>query len=88
MKTMTLRNIPEELARELTREKARRGESLNQLAIDLLKQALGIGDERRRSNGLAELAGSWTAEDLDEFEQAIAPFEQVDEELWSPIAWR
>jgi plasmid stability protein len=83
MKTMTLRNIPDDLARELEREKTRRGESLNQLAIDLMKEALGLGQGGRRSNGLAELAGSWTAEDLAEFERATAPFEQVDEELWS-----
>ncbi len=80
---MTLRNIPEELARELEREKTRRGESLNQLAIDLMKEALGLAGGGQRSNGLAELAGSWTAGDLTEFERATAQFEQVDPELWS-----
>lgn len=36
----------------------------------------------RHSNGLARFAGTWTAEDLAEFEAAIAPMEQIDEELW------
>ncbi len=83
MKTMTLRNVPEELARELEREKQRRGKSLNQLAIDLLKESLGLDPERKRSNGLAELAGNWTDEELQEFERATAQFEQIDEELWT-----
>lgn len=83
MKAMTLRNIPEELARELQREKARRGESLNQLAIDLMSEALGLKGNGKRSNGLAELAGSWSAEELEEFERVTAQFEQVDEELWA-----
>ena len=83
MRTMTLRNIPDELAKELDRERARRGASLNQLAIDLMKEALGLGEAGRRSNGLSDLAGSWTLEDLEEFERATAPFEQVEEELWS-----
>ena len=83
MKTMTLRNVPEELARELEHEKARRGASLNQLAIDLMKEALGLASNGKRSNGLAELAGTWSAEELEEFERATAQFEQVDEGLWS-----
>jgi len=83
MKTMTLRNVPDDLAEELAREKKRRGESLNQVAIDLMKKALGVGVGRQRSNGLADLAGSWDDNDLREFEGATAQFEQVDKELWS-----
>ena len=82
MKNMTLRNIPEELAEELERERQRRGKSLNQVAIDLMKQALGIG-EPRRSNGLGKLAASWSVEELREFEAATAQLEQIDQELWS-----
>lgn len=80
---MTLRNIPDDLARELELEKARRGDSLNQLAIDLMKEALGLRECGKRSNGLANLAGSWSQEEFEEFERATAQFEQVDEELWS-----
>lgn len=80
MKTLTIRNVPEDLHDALKREKARRGKSLNQTVIDLLSQRLGIG--ARRSNGLARLAGQWTDEEFREFEEASAPFERVDEELW------
>jgi hypothetical protein len=31
---------------------------------------------------LARLAGTWTAEEQAEFEAALAPMEQVDDELW------
>jgi hypothetical protein len=48
--------------------------------IELLGQSLGV--QGARSNGLGRLAGSWDEEDAPEFEQAIAPFERVDEELW------
>jgi plasmid stability protein len=80
MKTITVRNIPHELDEALQRERARRGRSLNQTVIDLLNQRLGVGVAR--SNGLARLAGAWSEEELDRFEEAIAPFERVDEELW------
>lgn len=81
MKAITIRNIPEPLARALDEEKVRRGHSLNRTVLDLLSQALGVGN-RPRSNGLGALAGAWTDEEAREFEEAIAPFEQIDEELW------
>ncbi len=36
----------------------------------------------RRSNGLARLSGTWSQEEFEEFERAIAFTEQIDEELW------
>lgn len=80
MKTMTVRNIPPELDEALQRERARRGQSLNQTVIDLLRQRLGVGGTR--SNGLARLAGRWTEEETERFGSDIAPFERVDEEVW------
>jgi len=80
LKTLTIRNLPPEVAEALEREKKRRGESLNQTVIDLLGQGLGVGNAR--SNGLARLAGSWTEAELRRFEEAVAPFEAIDPELW------
>jgi hypothetical protein len=34
------------------------------------------------SNGLARLAGTWTAEEHREFRESVAPFEKIDAELW------
>jgi hypothetical protein len=80
IKALTIRNLPVPLADALEREKRRRGRSLNQTVIDLLGQSLGV--QGGRSNGLGRLAGSWGDEDFDEFERAVAPFEQIDDELW------
>lgn len=79
-KALTIRNLPPEVAAALDREKRRRGKSLNQTAIELLGQGLGVSGQR--SNGLGRLAGGWSAEELREFETAVAPFEQVDAEIW------
>lgn len=78
---LTVRNLPADLARALERERSRSGASLNQTVIDLLRRALGLS-EAERSNGLAELAGSWSARDLAEFEAAVFEFERIDQELW------
>ena len=80
MRNLTIRNVPDDLADALEKEKRRRRKSLNQTVIELLRQGLGAG--LSRSNGLARLAGTWTAEDLRVFEESIAPLEEIDAELW------
>ena len=81
MSYLTIRNVPTDLAQALDEEKHRRHKSLNQTVIDLLASALGVGPTPR-SNGLAKLAGTWTAEEHEEFNAAIAMTEEIDEELW------
>lgn len=82
MSHLTVRNLPSNLAEALRKEKRRRGISLNQTVIDLLAHSLGVTPQARRSNGLARLAGTWTAEELDRFEAAVAMTEEIDEEIW------
>ena len=82
MQHLTVRNIPQDVAAALTAEKQRRHQSLNQTVIELLRQGLGVGPGRKRSNGLARLAGHWTEEEYEQFEAAITATQEVDEELW------
>ena len=82
MKTMTIRNIPAELAEALEAEKRRRGLSLNRTVLALMGEALGISTGRGRSNGLRDLAGSWSEEEFQHFENAVAPFGEIDEDIW------
>ena len=82
MKTMTIRNIPSELGELLELEKHRRGASLNRTVLALLQEALGLGRPGPRSNGLRHLAGTWNESEFEEFEQAVAPFAEVDEAIW------
>ncbi len=82
MKAITIRNVPEDLARALKNETRQRGTSLNQTVLALLTQAVGLGSQPR-SNGLGDLAGTWSQEELEAFESATALFKQVDEERWS-----
>ncbi len=81
MRALTIRGVPQELAQALEREKKRRGTSLNQTVLELLGQGLGVTPPR--TNGIRRLAGGWSAQDLAEFEDATAPFANIDDELWS-----
>ena len=78
---LTIRAVPARLARALAQEAKRRGQSRNRTAVDLLARALGLSQEPAK-NGLETLAGSWSDEDLKEFERATAFFSTPDEELW------
>lgn len=81
MKNLTVRNVSPSLSRALERHRKRSGQSLNQTVLELLERGLGVKREPT-GNGLEDLAGTWTAEEADEFDAATAPFEQIDEELW------
>ncbi len=83
MKALTIRNVPRRLAEALERERRRRDESLNATVLDLLGRGLGVGPEGPRRNGLAKLAGTWTAEEQQEFDAAVAAFEAVDVDMWT-----
>jgi plasmid stability protein len=79
---LTIRDVPSELARALKAEARRRGTSINQTVKDLLRRTLGLDPASGYDNGLGALAGTWTADDLVDFERATSMFEEVDEEIW------
>jgi hypothetical protein len=82
MRHLTVRNVPDALARELDRERLRRGQSLNQTVLDLLAQATGVSRQAAFDNGLGRFAGTWSAAELRAFDRATRAFEVVDKEMW------
>ena len=77
---LTIRNLPAEVSDALKQEKRRRGTSLNQTVIDLLRQSLGVSETSR--NGLAGLAGTWSAAEQKQFLRDIQQFDKIDPDLW------
>ena len=71
MESLTIHHLPPELAQALERESMRLRASLDQTVIQLLRRALKISPQEKR-NGLASLAGTWTAEEHERFEAALA----------------
>ena len=67
----------------LERETARRGTSLNETVLELLRRGLGVDPATRRSNGLRKLAGRWSPKEHADFERSLEIFSTVDPELWS-----
>ena len=83
MKTLTIRHVPRRLADALDRERRRMDASLNSTVLDLLGRSLGVEGAAPRRNGLAKLAGTWSAEEHRTFEDAIARFDVVDPDMWA-----
>jgi hypothetical protein len=83
MRTLTIRNVPKRLAEALDRERRRKDASLNSTVIELLSRSLGADGQGPRRNGLARLAGTWDAEELRQFEAAVAPLDQIDKDMWA-----
>ena len=75
---LTLRNVDPELSRRLRAIGAERGESLNTTVLRLLRDAVGLDARRER---LRRYVG-WTAEDFEEFTQALRAQRVVDERHW------
>ena len=79
---LTIRNVPPEVAEALRKKRERSRTSLNQTVIELLSRALGLRRQGEESNGLAGLAGTWSKQEHEQFEAAVAVTEQIDEDLW------
>ncbi len=75
---LTARNVPADLIAALEAEKLRRGTSLNQTVIDVLRTSLGI--EHGRSNGLRRLAGTWSEEEHQQMMATLKSFDVMDDE--------
>lgn len=84
MATMTLRGIDERIAGALKERAKKEDTSVNTVMLKIIKEALGVEKKKRKVlyDDLDHLAGTWSAQDAAEFEQATAPFEVVDEDMW------
>ena len=84
MKTLTIRNIDNDLGKFLKKKADESGTSLNSCIINILKQNAGLLKKQfsKKYNDLDSLAGSWNKKDYNEFNKNIASFDQIDEEMW------
>lgn len=77
----------DDIAREIEDLARREGLSRNQAVLRLLRKGAGIeegreGEEDVIGSSLDWFVGSWSEEQAREFDEAVADFERIDEELW------
>ena len=84
MKPITLRKLPDALARLIRRRAETEGISLNRAVIAVLQERLG-GDRpsaEPRHHELDALAGAWSDTEAQAFDRALAAQRAIEPELW------
>ena len=84
-KQLTVRGLDEDIVHELERIAEEEDVSLNQSVRKLLRRGLAhSGNEADGviGNSLNHLIGTWTAEEADKFDRAVADFNVIDESMW------
>lgn len=86
LKQLTVRGLDEDIVHELERIAEEEDVSLNQSVRKLLRRGLAHSDndhdDRVIGNSLDHLIGTWTAEEADAFDRAVADFNVIDESMW------
>lgn len=77
-KQLTIRGVSEEVGKRLESLSRARGQSLNTTVLTILEAAVGVDERRQR----LERYTTWTQEDLDEFNEALAQQRTIDDALW------
>jgi plasmid stability protein len=77
-KQLTVRGLPDEVAKRLTKLSQERGKSVNAMIVEILKSAVDVRERRAR----LERYVTWTDEDLADFNDALSAQRVIDEELW------
>ena len=83
MNQLTVRGISDELSDSIRQLALSEGISLNQAALKLLRKGAGLtegsGNENAIGTSLDDLFGTWSRDEAEEFNAALAVFEKVDE---------
>ena len=85
MKAVTIRGVDPEVAEKLKSSAANQGKSINQVALEMIKESLGLNKARRFSREydyLDHLFGRWSEKEFEEMHTKIERERRVDQELW------
>jgi plasmid stability protein len=85
MKSITLRNLPPEVARTVQQRAKQKKTSVNKAVIELLEESAGSKGKKKapvRYHDLDHLVGTWTKEEADAFDKIVKSFRTIDPDLW------
>jgi hypothetical protein len=88
MKPITLRNVPPPVERAIKNRAKRERVSLNRAVVGLLEEATGNARRKPATEpktlhyDLDKFSGSWTKEEADAFDAALAEQRRVDPKDW------
>lgn len=89
MANLSVRGLDDAVMAALKSRASQDSASVNGLVLRLLREAVGAtqpGQAQIEHHDLDDLAGTWSAADERDFQQATQAFSEVDPELWRPAA--
>ena len=82
MKTMTIRNIPDNVVGQLKFLAETSNTSINNTVVQVLVSGVLPQKAPRKRRNLSRYCGGWTQKEYDEFKHAVADCEQINPEDW------
>lgn len=85
MTNLSVRGVDATAVARLKTEAKSRGISLNAYLVELIQRSAGVRTKTGRHpqyRDLDDLAGTWTPEDVHDFNENQDAFERIDEGLW------
>jgi plasmid stability protein len=84
MKSITIHGLDDTLDKRIRETAKRQGISLNKTIKKLLEKALGINREKQKDHRVdyMDLFGTWSEEDLKEFNNATSDSRKIDPGDW------
>ena len=85
MSNLSVRGVDDTAVSKLKDEAKSRGVSLNAYLVELIQRYAGVtarGGRHPLHRDLDDLAGTWTPEDAQDFDESQRAFETVDKDLW------
>lgn len=82
MKTMTIRNIPDEVAAYISGRASEEGRSINTMTVAILSQAAGHAARPTKRRDLSWLVGSWSAAEKRRFDETVSECRRINAEKW------
>ena len=82
MKTMTVRNIPDEVARLIKGLAETSNASMNATVVRVLESGVLPRRKSRAKSDFSKYCGGWSQKEFDRFESAISDCERINPEEW------
>ena len=82
MSMLSIRTLPKELAKAVSREAHRQGKTKTKIVIEALEAAFHLEKKTKRSAKIRKFFGKMTVKEFEAFQKATSEFSRIDSEMW------
>jgi hypothetical protein len=82
MKTLTVRNVPDDVTLLLQANARSSGTSMNSTVVRILTEGVRPRKKCHPLNDFSKYCGGWSQEEFNKFEEVVSECEKIDEDSW------